>query len=190
MADTTGRHGTAETAAEAGSGTAKAEFRGALLLTPEPLTAEAFAPFGDVIAAAGPGAPINGGAATRFSELGAISVGGEGGRATIAIVRTGVGADFPLDLRMLERHPLGSQAFIPLGDAPFLVVVARDEGNGPAAGIRAFRTDGRQGINYRANTWHHPLIALRPGDEFLVIDRAGEGVNLEVMALPKIALSG
>ena len=153
----------------------------------EPLSAAAFRPFGDVVAATGPALPINGGTAMRYSDLAAIEVAA-GGRPATALIRTVIPARLPLAVTTVERHPLGSQAFIPLNGALFVVVVSRDEGEGLAAGLRAFVTDGRQGINYRPNVWHHALIALTAGAEFLVIDRVGEGNNLELASFPPVTV--
>jgi ureidoglycolate lyase len=80
---------------------------------------------------------------------------------------------------MLERHPLGSQLFMPLRKDPFLVVVAPRGDSVAPASVIAFLTNGEQGINYHRGTWHHPVIALREGSEFLVLDRAGPGENFE-----------
>lgn len=80
---------------------------------------------------------------------------------------------------MVERHPLGSQAFIPMQDTPWLVVVA-DAGENPLPGsLRAFRASGRQGVNYRRGVWHHPILVLKPDQDFLVVDRAGPGENCD-----------
>jgi ureidoglycolate lyase len=79
---------------------------------------------------------------------------------------------------MVERHPLGSQAFLPMGADPFLVIVAADEDGTPGA-PKAFRTAPGQGINFARNTWHGVLTPLSPPGLFAVIDRIGEGANLE-----------
>ena len=84
----------------------------------------------------------------------------------------------PLELAMVERHPLGSQAFFPLNDRPFLVVVAPD-GNGAPGRPLAFLTNGRQGVNYRRNVWHGILTPLDREQSFLIVDRKGDGDNLE-----------
>ncbi len=154
----------------------------------EPLTAAAFAPFGEVVEASGAGLPINGGAALRYSDLVKIEALA-GGRPTVAIARVLQSTGLPLAVTTLERHPLGSQAFIPLNGARMLVVVARDEGAGLEAGVRAFLGDGRQGVNYRAGAWHHALAALAADDTFLVIDRAGEGVNVELVTVAGITVA-
>ena len=139
----------------------------------EPLDPAAFAPFGDVVAADGQHAyAINAGSARRWHDLMRIDVGD--GRPVASIVRASPRA-LPFDVTMLERHPLGSQAWIPLDPRlRFLVVVASD----PASTPRAFIAHGGQGVNYRPGTWHHPLIGLDPGD-WLVIDREGAGNNCD-----------
>jgi ureidoglycolate lyase len=78
----------------------------------------------------------------------------------------------------MERHPLSSQAFIPLSSTPFLVVVA-PAGELDLGTLKAFRSNGRQGINYRRGTWHHPLLALERISEFLIVDRGGAGANCD-----------
>ncbi|WP_099867391.1 ureidoglycolate lyase [Pararhizobium haloflavum] len=144
----------------------------------EPLTRKAFAPFGDVIEMEGAVRfPINAGRCTRFHDLARIETAGEGARPIISIVR-GEPYDLPLELTMVERHPFGSQAFVPLSDNPFLVVVAEDTDNGPGR-LLAFRTAPGQGINIAMNVWHGILTPLGAISDFLVVDRAGAGVNLE-----------
>ncbi|HUT50731.1 MAG TPA: ureidoglycolate lyase [Alphaproteobacteria bacterium] len=145
----------------------------------EPLTVEAFAPFGDVIAAGGgERMMINDGTSERFNDIARIDVGAEGGRPNLSFVHAQPRA-LPLTVRMVERHPLGSQAFMPLGPTPFLVLVAPAGDQVTAADLRAFRTAPGQGINYRRGVWHHPLIALERVSEFIVIDRGGEGENCD-----------
>lgn len=148
-------------------------------LNAEPLTAEAFAPFGDVIAAGGDGyIEINEGMARRYHDLAQVDVLAEGGRPLISIFRARPWFQ-PICLRVMERHPLGAQAFIPMHGDSFLVVVA-PAGPAPApSDLRAFVTDGRQGVNYARGTWHHPLLALDRIGDFLVVDRGGDGHNLD-----------
>ena len=144
-------------------------------LVAEALTAEAFAPWGDVIEASGTSFPINGGMCDRFHDRARMEF--EGGRAGVSL---GWGRPYPLPLafRLVERHPLGSQAFLPMSEEPFLVVVAPDEGGRPGR-PRAFITRPGQGVNYLRNVWHGVLTPLgRPG-LFAIVDRIGEGVNLE-----------
>ena len=155
-----------------------------LRLVAAPLTAAAFAPFGDVIETEGRAHyPINAGTARRYNDLAAVDVSAAGGWPLISIVSAEPVA-FPLRLRLMERHPLSSQAFIPLSSTPFLVVVAP---SGPLAieSIRAFLSNGRQGVNYRTGTWHHPLLALERTTEFLIVDRGGEGDNCDEASLGK-----
>jgi ureidoglycolate lyase len=145
-------------------------------LVAEPLTAAAFAPFGDVIEAAGDSFPINGGMCDRFHDRARMEFVGDG-RAGISI---GFGRPYPLPLSfsLVERHPLGSQAFVPMQEDAFIVVVAPDEGGRPGT-PRAFLTAPGQGVNYLRNVWHGVLTPLgRPG-RFLIVDRVGTGDNLE-----------
>lgn len=144
----------------------------------EPLTAEAFAPFGDVIEARGaPSFQINGGMCDRFHDLARMEFTGPAARVNISV---GFGRPYalPLSLTLVERHPLGSQAFVPMTEDPFLVIVAPDEDGTPGR-PRAFLTAPGQGVNYLRNTWHGVLTPLGRAANFLIVDRAGEGVNLE-----------
>lgn len=144
----------------------------------EPLTREAFAPFGDVIETAGAHHyPINSGMCERYHDLARVTIAGPAARQLISIF-VGKPYSLPLELAMVERHPLGSQAFIPLSQAPFLVVVAGDE-NGKPGQPRAFMTNGIQGVNYPINTWHGVLTPIGAEQRFVVVDRGGDGVNLE-----------
>jgi ureidoglycolate lyase len=144
-----------------------------------PLTADAFRPYGDVIEAGDRFAVINGGTTRHYADLARIDVDAQGGRARLSLYHV-MPYEMPLVVTMLERHPLSSQLFMPLDDAPFLVVVAERGGNAiePSA-VRAFLTNGRQGVNYHAGTWHHPVIALDRETDFLVVDRAGSGRNCD-----------
>lgn len=149
-------------------------------LIAQPLTAEAFAPFGDIIHAdAAKAVGINYGATTRFDDLADVSV--EGGRAIVSIFRS-TPLPQPLQLTILERHPLGSQAFVPLNGRPYLVVVAPPGDLDPAR-AQAFLARPDQGVNYAPGVWHHFLLALEETSDFLVIDRAGPGNNLDEVTL-------
>lgn len=144
----------------------------------QPLTREAFAPFGDVIERDGaPNFPINAGKCTRFHDLAKIETTGEKARPMISLLR-GEPYPLPLELGMVERHPLGTQAFIPLTGHPFLVVVAEETADGPGEPL-AFRTAPGQGVNIGRNVWHGILTPLDGVSDFAVVDRGGEGVNLE-----------
>lgn len=143
-----------------------------------PLTAEAFCPFGDVIEAdAAKMHLINGGTTERFHALAETEALGEGARIILNIFR-GQPRSFPYAVDMMERHPFGSQSFTPLSGRPFLVVVALDEGGKPGK-PQVFLAGSHQGVNYRANVWHHPLMVLEAVSDFLVADRAGAENNLE-----------
>ena len=154
-----------------------------LALIVEPLTGDAFAPFGEVIETAGAKKvfSINEGTAQRFHDLADIDCAPEGGRAIVSIFRAAP-RELPFTVRMLERHPLGSQAFVPMDPAlRYLAVVSES----PEATPRAFFVDQGRGINLRRGAWHHPLIALDRESDFLVIDRGGEGANCDEEALPQ-----
>ena len=154
-------------------------------LRPEPLSAATFAPFGNVIELAGAQQiPINDGTTIRFHDLAKVDVLAEGGRTLINLFRAQP-RDEPVILSLMERHPLGSQAFLPLAEAPYLVVVAQDDDGRPGE-LRAFVTNGWQGVNYARNVWHHPLLALGVERDFIVVDRGGAGVNLEERPLDDV----
>lgn len=142
----------------------------------QPLTAEAFAPFGEVLEAAGePDRLINQGQCGRHHDLARIDFGD--GRAGISVFNA-VPRGLPLAVEMVEHHPQGSQAFLPMAQAPFLVVVAPDE-NGVPGTPQAFLAAPGQGVNYRRNVWHGVLAPLAAPGLFAVVDRIGDGPNLE-----------
>jgi ureidoglycolate lyase len=146
------------------------------------LTREAFAPFGDVIELAGARHfPINGGTTERYHDLAAVDVTDAGGRPLISVFR-GTPRSLPLELALMERHPLGSQAFIPVGDVKYLVVVA-PAGEFDPAQMRAFAPEGFQGVNYARGVWHHPLIVLERAADFIVVDRGGSQPNCDEVPL-------
>lgn len=158
------------------------------LLSLEPLTAAAFGQFGEVIAISATDKNvninnINNNTCQRYNGLAHIEV--EQGRAGISIFRAEHRPNV-FCLECLERHPLGSQAFYPLDDVGFVVVVAPDKNGKPDwENIRAFAADS--GVNFYKNTWHHPLIAVGRQSHFLVVDRLSEqdGDNLEEVAVPE-----
>lgn len=123
---------------------------------------------------------INEGTTTRFHDLAKIDTAPEDGTTLVSIFR-GTPRPLPVDIRMVERHPLGSQAFVPLQDRPWLIVVAPPGDTVEIASLRAFRATGTQGVNYRRGVWHHPLLVLKPDHDFLVIDRGGPGDNCDEM---------
>jgi ureidoglycolate lyase len=148
------------------------------VLRTEPLTRDAFAPFGQVIETAGANHyPINAGNCERYHDLAKVELGGVHARPLISLLHSKHFA-LPLTLKMVERHPLGSQAFYPLSPHPFLVVVAPDESGTPGT-PRVFVTAPGQGINIAMNVWHGVLTPLEADADFLCVDRGGEGNNLE-----------
>lgn len=149
-------------------------------LSVAPLTREAFASFGDLIVAESAAArhAINEGTSIRFHDLARIDTDSNGGRPLLSLFRAQP-RSLPLAVRMLERHPLGSQAFVPLDPASrYLVVVA-----GTDRIPKAFLACRSQGINLHRGVWHHPLLALDQVSDFLVIDRGGPGENCEECVL-------
>ncbi len=145
-------------------------------ITIEPLTAEAFAPFGDVLEVSGdPDKLINQGLCGRYHDRAQLDFAD--GRAGISLFNAEK-RELPLTLDMVERHPEGSQAFVPMTLESFLVVVAPDADGVP--GIpRAFRTAPGQAINFHRGTWHGVLTPLSEPGLFAVVDRIGNGANLE-----------
>jgi len=144
----------------------------------EPLTEDAFAPFGEVLEARGePAKIINQGKCGRFHDLATLDFAGDGARAGISLFLSEK-RTLPYRLDMVERHPLGSQAFLPMTQEPFMVVVCPDEAGKPGR-PRAFVTAPGQGINFFRNTWHGVLTPLSDPGLFTVVDRIGKGDNLE-----------
>ena len=147
-------------------------------LAVRPLTKESFAPFGEVLETEGAETRlINAGTCTRFHALATVETLGEGARAVVSLFRAEPTA-LPVRLSMMERHPLGSQAFWPLSGGDWLVAVAPDENGRPGMPI-VFRASGSQGVCYAPSVWHHPLLALGQVSDFLIVDRDGPGVNIE-----------
>jgi ureidoglycolate lyase len=147
-------------------------------LVAQPLTADAFATFGDVIATPGKvNYPINGAMAMRHHDLAGISTSAEGGRTLLNIFAAKPWPQ-PLQVAMMERHLLGSQAFMPLRECRWLVVVA-PSGPFDVAAIKAFHVDGSLGVNYAPGTWHHPLVVLDREVDFLVVDRGADTPDCE-----------
>lgn len=151
-------------------------------LSPQPLTAKAFAAYGDVIEPAGDPIVINEGFTRRFHDLAKVDVS-NGGHTLINLFRS-TPKPFPISVTMMERHPLGSQAFIPLSPTPFLILVALAETSTLTADdLELFISNGKQGVNYHRNVWHHYCLALERETDFLVVDRGGPGGNLEEVSL-------
>ena len=152
------------------------EVDGGRTIGPEPLESGAFVEFLDVIEIGDiAGHQINQGMCMRYPDLARLDFG-SGGRAGISLFRARL-RQLPHRMELMERHPFGSQAFIPMGDSSFLVVVAPDEGGKPGP-PRATVIGGGQGVNILRNTWHGVLTPLSGSGLFAVIDWIGEEPNL------------
>lgn len=148
----------------------------------EPLTREAFAPFGDVIETAGATSfAINAGTTTRYHDLAQVELAGESPRTLVSLFE-GKAWHAPIAIGMLERHPLGSQAFYPVDGGRMLIIVA-PPGELDESQIRAFISAPDQGVNYARGTWHHPLLCLQHPGRFIVVDRGGDGHNCDEQML-------
>lgn len=151
----------------------------------EVLTREAFEPFGDILEIRDNPWVINQGRCQKYSDLTSVTTDDQG-YATMHIYKTArIRQAYQLDL--LERHPLGSQTFMPLAGQRFLVVVAAgssDAEKPDLSSIRCFLTNGKQGITYHPGVWHHPLLSIDSGEEYLVIDRKGPGDNCDEVLIP------
>ncbi|EET48008.1 ureidoglycolate lyase [Thalassobium sp. R2A62] len=143
----------------------------------QPLTRDAFAPFGEVLECAGsPDKIINQGLCGRFHDQAEMDFGPDG-RAGISLFDAEP-RSLPFTLDLMERHPEGSQAFVPMTEHPFLVIVASDK-DGRPDDVQAFITAAGQGVNYHRNVWHGVLTPLHAPGLFAVIDRIGDTPNLE-----------
>lgn len=152
------------------------------------LTAENFAPFGEVIGCQGNDFfHINDAHTERYHALVTTEIIGDA-KAGISIFRNIKSTQVPFEVSMLERHPNGSQAFIPMQGQKFLIVVAPglDADTPDLSQLCAFISDGTQGVNYRAGTWHHPLLTLEAPSDFAVVDRIGTGHNCDIYQFPEI----
>lgn len=145
----------------------------------EPLTTTAFAPFGDVLDATGDFRLINAGLCQRHHDRAQLDFGPDG-RAGISIFKAEPRA-LPYSFDLIERHPDGAQAFLPMSEHPFLVIVSA----GPEAMPRAFLTNGAQGINLHRGTWHGVLTPLYAPGLFAVVDRIGPTPNIEEYRYPQ-----
>lgn len=146
----------------------------------QPLTAENFKPFGDVLMTKGNDFfYINEKHTERYHDLAEIQSDAKVGMSIFKNIKA---SQFPIEISMLERHPLGSQAFVTMHGQKFVIVVAEslDKDTPDLNKIKAFITNGNQGVNYHAGTWHHPLITLEAPSEFIVVDRIGGSQNCDV----------
>lgn len=137
----------------------------------EPLTAKAFAPFGDVISAGlRDGESANQGTATRFDWCTSLVNHRPGVQANVSVFRSAA-KRLPFEVKLLEHHPFSTQAFLPMVCARYLVCVAptAKHGGPRVAGLRAFLCQPGQGINYRVGVWHHPIVALDAAADFVMV---------------------
>ena len=148
-----------------------------------PLTRERFAPYGEVIESSRSNSDaMNEARFERFDNLCNVDLQKDS-KVAVSIARCRTPTSLPLRLDMVERHPLGSQAFVPLSPCKMVVVVAPPGESVDAGDLRAFVSNGRQGINYRRGTWHMPLTAFEAGQEYLIIDRGGVEPNCDIHTL-------
>lgn len=154
-------------------------------LVTKPLTKQAFAKFGDVIEIDdAQHFAINDGRVERYHDLAKIEIDADaGGRAIVSYFKINEAKQFPYLFNLVERHPKGSQAFIPMFEAPVVLVVAPKDEEFTSSNLQAFVTNGQQGFNFHAGVWHMPLMSEKQGRLFLVIDRSGPGNNCDELTL-------
>jgi ureidoglycolate lyase len=151
-------------------------------LIAQPLDAAAFAPYGEVVSSRDlAGRSINAGTSLRV-DMNEPDLLDAGGRPSLSVFRARAIA-LPFAARLLERHRLGSQTFLPLAGTPYVVLVALGADEPDTATLRAFVASAGVGITLRRDVWHHPLMALADG-EFAVLERAGPSVDCEIADLP------
>ena len=155
-----------------------------IIINPKPITKENFAKYGDVITTKDiKPLEINDGYAKRFDGIANLDTSIDGGETTICIF-SALKRSFPMKIDMMEKHPLGSQAFIPMQETTFLVLVAPKGGKPNIDEIESFIVPPHIGVNYNPGIWHFPLISTKDMN-FLVVDRKGSGDNLELEDLNK-----
>jgi len=150
-----------------------------LIVEPKPITKENFSKFGDVITTENiKPLEINNGYAKRFDDIANINTSSENGETTISIF-SALKRSFPMKIDMMEKHPLGTQAFIPMKETTFLTLVAPEGEKPDLEKIESFIVPKGIGVNYKTGIWHFPLISTEDMD-FLVVDRKGLGDNLVI----------
>ena len=154
------------------------------IIEPIPITKENFAKYGDMISTRDiKPLEINNGYAKRYDGIANLNTSSDNGETTISIF-SALKRNFPMKIDMMEKHPLGSQAFIPMKETTFLVFVAPKEEKPDLNKIEAFIIPPGIGVNYKPGTWHFPLISTEDMN-FLVVDRKGSGDNLVIENLDK-----
>ena len=155
-----------------------------MLFKPKNITKENFSLFGDLISSNNTDPiDINSGYAKRFDDLANINTGENNGK-TIVSIFTASKRIFPMKINMMEKHPLGSQAFIPMKETTFLTFVAPYGERPDINKVESFIIPPGIGVNYKPGTWHFPLISTEDMN-FLVVDRKGPGDNLIIENLDK-----
>ena len=155
-----------------------------ITINPIPITKENFSKFGDMITTADiKPIEINEGYAKRFDGIANLNTSKDNGETTISIF-SALKRFFPMKIDMMEKHPLGSQAFVPMKETTFLVFVAPKATKPNLHEIEAFVVPPGIGVNYNPGIWHFPLISTEDMN-FLVIDRKGSGDNLVIENLDK-----
>ena len=154
------------------------------IIKPIPITKENFVKYGNVISTKDiKPLEINNGYAKRYDGIANLNTSSDNGKTTISIF-SALKRNFPMKIDMMEKHPLGSQAFIPMKETTFLVFVAPKEEKPDLNKIEAFIIPPGIGVNYKPGTWHFPLISTEDMN-FLVVDRKGSGDNLVIENLDK-----
>ena len=155
-----------------------------IIINPKPITKENFSKFGDMITTNDiKPLEINNGYAKRFDDIANVDTSKDNGETIISIF-SALKRSFPMKIDMMEKHPLGSQAFVPMKETTFLVFVAPKNNKPDLDKIEAFIVPPGIGVNYNPGTWHFPLIATEDMN-FLVVDRKGSGDNLVIENLDK-----
>ena len=150
-----------------------------IIIEPKPITKENFSKFGDMISTENiKPIEINNGYANRFDDIAKIDTANNNGETTISIF-SALKRSFPMKIDMMEKHPLGTQAFIPMKETTFLTLVAPEGKKLEMDKIESFVVPKGKGVNYKTGIWHFPLIATEDMN-FLVVDRKGPGENLIV----------
>jgi len=155
-----------------------------ITVNPKLITKENFSKFGDVVTTDDiKPLEINEGYAKRFDGIANLNTSKDNGETTICIF-SALKRSFPMKIDMMEKHPLGSQAFVPMKESTFLVFVAPEGDKPNLSKAEAFIVPPGIGVNYNPGTWHFPLIATEDMN-FLVVDRKGSGDNLVIENLDK-----
>jgi len=153
-----------------------------MIIRPEPLTKEAFLPFGEVLESEGVNPQyINFGNTKKYANLAKITIA-DNGSGQLSIYRSSA-IDLPFRIHLMECHPLGSQAFYPLHERPFPVIVALPGSVPDPSDIKVFLTNGRQGVNFLPGVWHHYQLTLGQDSDYIVVDRDSSGDNYEEQCL-------